>query len=176
MEFKTFFFRKPGVKHCCKQIKFHLGNWKTLNLNCYLGVQWRNRNTNKISGLQFVRSSKPREWGWKPLKGSQVINEEEGKLLKRILRKSFARAAMGTKIPNFRAELAQFMRNYMMWSAWKWWGTFEVPVRLKSASNASKGKHSCREGQWHYRHFTGKGSQSPHSDSPQGLPRQLKSK
>lgn len=35
---------------------------------------------------------------------------------------------------------------------------------------------TAAESQWHYRHFTGKGSESPHSDSPQGLPRQFKSK
>lgn len=160
-------------------MKFHLRNWKSLNLNNNLRVQWRNRKTNKINGLQFSQPSKPRKWGWKPLTGSQVIKEEEeeeGRLLRKIMRKSFAGAAMGTKIPDFRTELAHFMRNYMMWLAWKWWGTFKIPVRLKSASNDSKGKYSCREGQGHYRHFTGKGTESPHSDSPQGLLRQFKSK
>lgn len=43
-----------------------------------------------------------------------MIKEEGRRLLKRILRKSFAGAVMATKIPNFRTELAQFMRNYMM--------------------------------------------------------------
>lgn len=153
-------------------MKFHLGNWRTLNLNYNLRVQWRNRKTNKINGLQFCQASKPRKWGWELLTGSQVI-KEEGSLFKRTLRKSFAG---GAKIPNFKTELAHFMRNYMMWLAWKWWGTFKIPVRLKSASNDSKGKSSCREGQGQYRHSTGKGTESPHSDSPQGLLRHFKSK
>jgi len=44
-----------------------------------------------------------------------VIKEEEGRLLKKIQRKSFTGAATGTETPGCGTELDQLMRNYTMW-------------------------------------------------------------